>query len=236
MLSVKNRGDEMLDTSNLESFRVTNGATTRERIGLVSQTGSRFTQGLIVPGGTVRGFVAFEVGSGSEGWSFVFDVDSPLTTIERVTVDLGEQRRPRSLFRQSYRVPVHDVGGSVGEADLTVTVTDVRTTETVAKTTAAEGEEFLLPTVRVENGKSRTAYVGLTSQMLLVDDRGTPQALDLGLQQQIRNAFPLNPNVEPGSHVEGEIPYVVGSDTSPLYFSYDFSSNGAEWKSIWQLR
>ncbi|RXK47339.1 DUF4352 domain-containing protein [Halorientalis pallida] len=238
VLSVKNRSDDALELADLRDFRVTDGdGTTRERLRLVSQTGGQFTRGVLLPGETIRGFVAFEVATDSKGWSFVFDVDAAATAFERVTVDLtADPQRPESVFRQSLRVPVNEVGASVSAANLTVTVSEVRTADSVGRATAGEGREFLLPTVRVDNAKGRTAYLGLTGQTLLTDRRGTPQALDLGVQQQLGNAFPLNPNVASGKHVEGEIPYVVTAGNGPLYFSFDFTSNGADEKGIWQLR
>ncbi|WP_424017580.1 DUF4352 domain-containing protein [Halorientalis pallida] len=237
VLSVKNLGDDDLEMEDLTDFRLTSGDVTRERLDLVSQTGSQFTDGLLVPGETIRGFVAFEVAAGSQGWSFHFDVDADETEVERVTVDLAaEPQQPESVFRQSYRVPVNDVGESASAADLTVTVTDVRTADSVGNASAGGDREFVLPTVRVDNAKDRTAYLGLTGQTLLTGGRGTPQALDLGAQQQLEGSFPLNPNVPSGEHVEGEIPYVVDAGASPLYFAFDFTSNGAEQKSIWQLR
>jgi hypothetical protein len=238
LLSVKNRDDDMLELEDLTGFRLTDGdGTTRERLRLVSQTGRQFTDGVLVPGETVRGFVAFEVAADSRGWSFVFDVDAVETDFRRVTVDLAaDPQRPESRFQQSLRAPVADVGASVTEAALTVTVSELRTADSIGRATAGEGREFLLPTVRVDNGKDRTAFLGLTGQMLLTNERGTPQALDLGVQQQLENAFPLNPNVPSGEHVEGEIPYVVAAGASPLYFAFDFTSNGAAEKAIWQLR
>ncbi|AQL43180.1 hypothetical protein BV210_10830 [Halorientalis sp. IM1011] len=238
VLSVKNRGDEALEMSDLTDFRLTDGdGTTRERLRLVSQTGSQFTEGLLVPGETIRGFVAFEVAADSQGWSFVFDVNAVETDFERVTVDLdAEPQRQESRFRQSLRVPVEEVGAEAAAADLTVTVSEVRTADSVGGATAGEGREYLFPTVRIDNAKDRTAYLGLVGQTLLTGARGTPQALDLGVQQQLDAALPLSPNVPSGEHVEGEIPYVVDAGASPLYFSFDFTSNGADEKAIWQLR
>jgi hypothetical protein len=238
VLSVKNRGDEAIEMGDLNAFRLTDGdGTTRERVDLVTQTGSQFTEGLLVPGETIRGFVAFEVARASTGWTFVVDIESLETDLERVSVDLdADPQQPDALFRQSLRVPVNEVGDSVTAADLTVTVPEVRTADSVGRSRAGEGQEFLLPTVRVDNGKDRTAYLGLTGQTLLTGPRGTPQALDLGVQQQLDGAFPLNPNVEPGEHVEGEIPYLVDTGASPLYFAFDFTTSGAERKPIWQLR
>ncbi|SDF44052.1 DUF4352 domain-containing protein [Halorientalis regularis] len=238
VLSVKNRGDEVIEMGDLNAFRLIDGdGTTRERVDLVTQTGSQFTEGLLVPGETIRGFVAFEVASDSTGWTFVVDIESLETDLERLSVDLdADPQQPDGLFRQSLRVPVNDVGDSVTAADLTVTVSEVRTADSVGRSRAGEGQEFLLPTVRVDNGKDRTAYLGLTGQTLLTGPRGTPRALDLGAQQQLEGSFPLNPNVPSGEHVEGEIPYLVDAGDSPLYFAFDFTTSGAEQKSIWQLR
>lgn len=238
VLSVKNRGDDALEMGDLTDFRLTDGGgTTRERLRLVSQTGSQFDGGVLVPGETIRGFVAFEVAADSQDWSFVFDVDAVETDFERVTVNLAAQpQQPESRFRQSLRVPVTEVGANVTAADLTVTVSEVRTADSIGRADAGEGQEFVLPTVRVDNAKDRTAFLGLTGQMLLTNGRGSPQALDLGVQQQLEDAFPLNPNVPAGQHVEGEVPYVVTVGASPLYFAFDFTSNGAAEKGIWQLR
>ncbi len=237
LLSMKNRGDTEIQMTDLTDFRVASDGTTRERIRLVSQTGSQFTDGLLVPGETVRGLVAFEVAAGSQGWSFVFDVDAVETDLEQVTVDLAAQpRQPASRFRQSFRVPVNEVGASVTEAGLTVTVSEVRTADSIGGTTAGEGRVFHLPTVRVDNGKDRTAFLGLTGQLLLTGERGTPRPLSLSVQQQIDDAFPLNPNVPSGEHVEGEVPYVVAAGEGPLYLAFDFTSSGATEKGIWRLR
>lgn len=227
--------EQFLSMEDVEAFHLADGSDDYRRVVVSEEPGNQFRNGLLAPGEVVQGYLAFETPATLTEPAVEVDIDSDHTTLERATFRLDQSADSVTRLEQTLHVPAADIGESVTEGSLTVTVTDFRTADAVDGIQSGEETTFAIPTVRIENDADEAQMVFLRGQALLKSDTGEVYATSTETQPALDEALPWNTEVPANGQVEGEVPYNAGADTSPLYFVFDFSGINDGDRYVWQV-
>jgi len=233
---MKNRATErFLSMGDVGEFRLDDAGEAYRRVVVSEEPGNQFRNGLLAPGEVVQGYLAFETPATLTEPAVEVDIESDHTSIERATFRLDQSADSVTRLEQTLNVPVADIGESVTEGAVSVTVTDFRTTDTVEGIQSGEETTFAIPTVRIENDADEAQIVVLRGQALLKNDTGQVYAASTETHPALDDALRWNLEVPANERVEGEVPYNAGADASPLYFVFDFSGVNDGDRYFWQV-
>lgn len=233
---VKNGATEQfLSMQDFGAFHLDDGGDDYRRIIVSEEPGNQFRNGLLAPGEVVQGYLAFETPATLTEPVVEVDIDSDQTTLDSATFRLDQSADSVTRLEQTLHVPAADIGESVTEGSLTVTVTDFRTADAVDGIQSGEATTFAIPTVRIENDDSEAQMVFLRGQALLKSDTGEVYATSTETQPALDEALRWNMDVQADGRVEGGVPYNAGAGASPLYFVFDFSGINDGDRYLWQV-
>lgn len=236
-LVVKNRGDRHIPFSSLLQTRVKDAANHVYEQSMESAD-VPFRGGELVPGEVERGDLVFEVPESASGLRLQFDLSAfDVFSLERVVVDLASRADQVADLEQDLRVETHPVGSSVERREVTATVHGVRTaTELGEFTSAADGNEYVVPDVTVENGTGSALTPALSVSSAVKDGRGRSYGQDAGASTALDQPFAQGSEIASGSARRGELVYQVPEGASALHWAYDFGALDVGYRTFWRLR
>lgn len=236
-MAVLNQSDEFLDFSGFWQTRVKD-ADNRVYESSFSSTDQRLDSGTLAPGEVTRGDIAYEIPTSASGLTLQLDFDSfDLFKFNRVVVDLEEEASSIGDVEQDLRVDIRDTGESISQDDVSVTVLDVRTTDELSQfATADEGNEYVIPDIEVQNNTDEPLNVSTLLQMRVKTGQGFTYLSDLAGSSELSQGYTEGSEIAPGEARSGELAFEVPTDSSPLYFVFDFYSFRDAYKGFWQLR
>lgn len=203
-----------------------------------ARTDLTFAGGQLVPGEVVRDTLAYEVPEDATGLALHFNFESvSFLRLDRMTVDLESTARPVADVIQTLRTDLHDLGESVSNGGVTVTVHGVEFTEKIEEFPASsEGHEYVVVDFTAKNGTGRSRLVGITLQLLVKDGRGWLYILGDGPTLALDQSYHQVPKLAAGEKRRGKVAYEVPKRTSPLYWTFGFNLGTEGNKTFWKLR
>lgn len=201
-------------------------------------TGRPLEGGQLAPGEVSRGDIVFEVPEDADGLVLQFDLAAfDLFDFDRVHVDLGSKADTIATLEQDLRVDLHDVGETIAQSDMEVTLNETRTeTELDDFTAADEGHQFDIVDISVTNETGEATPVSIALQMVTKDGAGWMYQVDIGAQSALDQPFEQGSKLGDGETRRGEIAYQVPEDVEPLYWVFEFDLLADGTKTFWQLR
>lgn len=237
-VAVKNETDgEYLDFNSFVQTRLTD-AEAYTYAPRQAATARPLEDRQLAPGELSRGDVVFEVPEDAAELVFQFDL-APIdqSSADRVHVDLTEEPADVAALEQELHVDVHEVGDTVAESGLMVTLNDVRTETTLGDVLeAAEGNEYVIVDSSVTNETGEARPVSVALQMVLKDADGWTYIVDGHGQSALSRSFAQLPELRDGETRRGEITYQAPAGAEPLYWTFDFDLRGGGTKTFWRLR
>lgn len=163
-LQIKNRTTgEYLSFQNMRMHLTDSEGTRHLRRVLGQDAGAEVYGEQLAPGELVWSRVLFQAPTDANGLKAVFTYDSPAISFDQVTIDLGESTETETTFEQSLDVVTYDVGKTVTDDGLSVTLDDVRVVKQIDGAGAAgENMAFVIPKVSIENATGNPRPSGLS--------------------------------------------------------------------------
>ncbi|WP_136717041.1 DUF4352 domain-containing protein [Halorientalis salina] len=189
----------------------------------------------LAPGELVWGRILFQAPADATGLSAVFTFDSPAISFDRVTVDLSETNDEGVTLEQSLDVVTYDVGETVTDGGLSVTVDGARVAESIGGSGAGEGRVFVVPKITVENGTDEPQTVRTIYHTSVKDGRGRAYGIQDDARDALSDGFPRSKQIAAGNSRTGEIPYAVPETAGSLHFVFDFSIDFDGFRRFWEL-
>lgn len=119
---------------------------------------------------------------------------------------------------------------------MTVSVTDFRTTDAIGNVESGEGTTFAVPKLRFENDTDERKVIVVAGQALVKNGAGDVYASSIDAHAELDDTLKWNQDLQAGSAVEGEVPYTVDADATPLHFVFDLSGLVDGRRYFWTLQ
>jgi len=203
-----------------------------------AMTGQDFEGGQLAPGEVSRGNLVYEVPEDAEGLQLQFDFEAfSVFEFDRVTVDLAEQAASIADLSQTLRVDIHDVGEQVTHDGISVTVNSVEFRESLGRFAQAdEGNEFAVVNITTTNDTDEEQSLSTLLQMKVKDGTGVSASPSITGMSSLDRGYNEGQPLASGESRRGEVPYEVGKDASPLYWTFEFTLWVDGDKTFWQIR
>lgn len=237
-MGIRNRTTgEYISFANMRVHLVDGNGKKHDRISLRGDLGAEVAREQLAPGELARTVLAFTVPTDATNLSAFFEFDMPGRSFDTVTVDLTETSRPIATFEQDLDVKFWDVGETVSDKGLSVTLDGVRTADSLDGAGAAgDQQEYLIPKVTVENTTGDSVVVVFTEDAGIKDGNGNSFAMSVSGLSALENPLPESREIRGKKTLEGELAYVVPKGLNPLYFVFDFSLPVEGFRRFWQIR
>ncbi|WP_049970602.1 DUF4352 domain-containing protein [Haladaptatus cibarius] len=236
-LAVKNTSSEFIDFNSFWQTRLKDSEN-HVYDASFSSTDHPIESGLLAPGEIARGDVVFEAPSGAENLTMQFDFSAfELFDYERVTIDLGSEADSIGDLEQSLNANIKSPGKSVTHDGITVTVHDVRTETSLGEFTSAEdGHEYVIPDFSITNETGEPLTVSTLLQMQLKTGTGLSYGSNINATSSLSQSYSEGSDIADGETRRGELAYQVETDSSPIYWAFNFMSLSEPKKAFWELR
>lgn len=236
-MAMKNVSDGFVNVSNLLQTSLRDDEDYSYDQAVAVTENPSFNGGQFAPGEIERGTIVFEVPKDASGRSLQFDFDvSIFGGVDRAVIDLESETDVHTL-EQDLEIDVNDVGAGVSYGDVTVTVNEVRSTDSLGDyTQAEEGNEYAIVDISVENNTGEEQRVSTMLQMMIKDGAGWSYQEDLMATGELDRPFDESSALTDGETRRGELVYQVEKDLSPLYWVFEFTLWNDGDKTFWQLR
>ncbi|MFD1586012.1 DUF4352 domain-containing protein [Halorientalis brevis] len=236
-LGIKNRTvGEYISFSNMRMHLEDEQGETYRHWRFGTDVGAEVSYEQLAPGEVVWSSVPFQAPADPSSASAVFTFETPSVSFDRVTVDLGESVELATRFEQTLDVVTYDVGETVTQEGLSVTLEDFRIVQSIDGAGAAgDGRVYVIPKLSIENGADAPKLVRQISHTSLKDDRGQAFRIDAAAREALPNALKRRKQIAPGNTRTREIPYVVPEAVQSLYFVFDFSIDLGGFRRFWEL-
>jgi hypothetical protein len=231
----------VVDVLVVNKGQSSSGISTMMQMSLKDETGQRYTidlfasdaagragpDGELLPGERVRGAVGFQVPEDAGTLTFVFDAE--VFDYGKVFVTLPEEPislAPPSQVPGEMPMTVHQVGEEVAKGTVVLTVHAVSYPEGDMFTQPADGNQFLVVDLTIENKGSSAVDFSSLLQMTLKDPTGQRYIVDLGATSA-GDGTPPEGELSAGEKVRGQVGYEVPVDGGPFVFVFDAEVFGA---------
>lgn len=188
--------------------------------------------GELAPGERVRGTVGFQVPQDAKGLQFVFDAS--VFGIGKVFVTLGDTPtavEPPAKLEGETEQAAFNVGEAVQVGTLSITVNEVKPVEGNQFAKPAEGHQFLVVDVTLENTGAAAETISTLLQMWLKDSTGQRYKVDLLAMTAAGGTSP-DGELAAGEKLKGQVAFEVPADATGLLFVFDGDVFGAGKVSI----
>lgn len=228
---------EYLSFNNVRSHIVSSDGTQYNRLNFRGDLGAEAAREQLAPGELARSVLVYTVPTDVTDVTAFFEFFTPAVDYDTVTIDLSETSRPIATFDQNLNVPFNDVGETITDEGLSVTLEGVRTADTIEGAgPAGDQQEYVIPELTLENGSGSLVNVVFTEDAGLKDDNGNSFALSTNALTEMENPLPQSREVRGSETISGELAYVVPRGIRPLYFVFDFSFVVDGFRRFWQVR
>lgn len=188
--------------------------------------------GELAPGERVRGTVGFQVPQDAKGLQFVFDAS--VFGIGKVFVTLGDTPtavEPPVKLEGETEQAAFNVGEAVQVGTLSITVNEVKLVEGNQFAKPAEGHQFLMVDVTLENTGSAPETISTLLQMWLKDSTGQRHKVDLLAMSAAGGTSP-DGELAAGEKLKGQVAFEVPAEATGLLLVFDGDVFGAGKVSI----
>jgi hypothetical protein len=237
-VGIRNRTtDQFLSFADMRVEIVDGNDKKHDRVEIRSDLGVEAAREQLAPGELARTVLVFTVPTDASKLNAVFEFSMPAIRYETVTVDLSKTSRPIATFDQNLSVTINDIGDTISNKGLSVTLDGVRTADSIDEAgSAGQGREYVIPNLTVENTTTGSVLVVFTEDAGIKDSNGNSFAQSTAANAGLENPLPPSRQIRGKETIDGELAYVVPKGVSPLYFIFDFSVPADGFRKFWQIR
>jgi hypothetical protein len=188
--------------------------------------------GELASGERIRGTVGFQVPQDAKGLQFVFDAS--VFGIGKIFVNLGDAPtavEPPAKLEGETEQAAFKVGEAVQVGTLYITVNEVKPVTGNQFAKPAEGNQFLMVDVTLENKGSAAESISTLLQMWLKDPTGQRYKIDL-LAMSASGGTSPDGELAAGEKLKGQVAFEVPANATGLLFVFDGDVFGAGKVSI----
>ena len=218
-----NQSDSSVTVSTLLQMALKDSTNQQYTVDLGAQAAAEggSPDGELAAGERLRGKVGFQVPEDATGLVFVFDPS--LFGSGKVFIELGESPvsidPPAELAGETTQ-ETFKPGDVVDIGDFILVVNSVETSSGSDFVKPAEGNEFVIVDLTVENKLDESVVVSSLLQMSLKDATGQKYDVNI-LASTAGGASTLDGELAPGEKLRGQVGFEVPSDAEGLVFVFD---------------
>ena len=182
--------------------------------------------GQLVPGEVLRGYAGFEIPEDVQGFEFAFDAS--YWGLEKIFIDLGSEPQkvdaPASLGGEINQ-QIYKIGDVITMGTTTLTVGGIEFSQGQEYSEPAEGYEFLVVDLTLENKGSQAITVSSLMQMAVKDADHYQYSVDLFASMLLGQGSP-DGEIAAGEKLRGQVGFQVPKDATKLMFVFDAGEEG----------
>ncbi|MFB6179942.1 MAG: DUF4352 domain-containing protein [Halorientalis sp.] len=234
---IRNRtSGEYLTFKNMRSYLTNSEGKQYLRRLTASDRGAEVYDEELAPGELAWSNLLY-AGSGSASMDHaVFTFDSPAISFDEVRIDLSKTSKPVATLENHLDVVTHNVGETVTESGLAVTVEGVDVRQQIkGANSPGKHKVFVIPSLKIENTGEEARTIRTHYQTSLKDGHGRAFGIDDSARQALSDGFDRKKQIAPGHTRTGTLPFVTPSSVGSLDFVFDFSINFGGFRRFWSL-
>ncbi len=182
--------------------------------------------GQLVPGEVLRGYAGFEIPEDVQGFEFAFDAS--YWGLEKIFIDLGSEPMkadaPADLGGELSQ-QVYKIGDVITMGTTTLTVSGIEFSQGQEYSEPAEGYEFLVVDLTLENKGAQAITVSSLMQMTVKDADHYQYSVDLFASMLLGQGSP-DGEIAAGEKLRGQVGFQVPQDATELMFVFDAGEEG----------